>query len=152
MSLKTVFIFSIKQRHTLGKTWGLLHPLFTGKLIGSQYASVRSCDRSSRHKFSWFSFVFKQILRWFQVPSCYWTLLIQPSLLIFNSYSHAIEAKKILLFLKYSSENKKFPCFCLKILLLVTLTSSLAHYPYQKEQVAKPRNLLIKQYSFSLQK
>jgi hypothetical protein len=36
-----------------------------GFLASSQYASGRSCDRPSRHRFSWFSSVFKQMLRWF---------------------------------------------------------------------------------------
>jgi hypothetical protein len=39
--------------------------LFAGLLASSQYASGRSCDRPSRHRFSWFSSVFKQMLRWF---------------------------------------------------------------------------------------
>jgi hypothetical protein len=49
----------------LGKPWGYYNLSFFGLLAGSQYASVRSCDRSSRHRFSWFLFVFKQMLRWF---------------------------------------------------------------------------------------
>jgi hypothetical protein len=36
-----------------------------GLLASSQCASGRSCDRLSRHRFPWFSSVFKQMLRWF---------------------------------------------------------------------------------------
>jgi hypothetical protein len=39
--------------------------LFAGLLARRQFASGRSCDRPSRHRFSWFSSVFKQMLRWF---------------------------------------------------------------------------------------
>jgi hypothetical protein len=39
--------------------------LFAGLLTSSQYVTGRSCDRPSRHRFSWFSSVFKQMLRWF---------------------------------------------------------------------------------------
>jgi hypothetical protein len=41
--------------------------LCAGLLASSQCVSGRSCDRSSRHRFSWFSPVFKQILRWFPI-------------------------------------------------------------------------------------
>jgi hypothetical protein len=36
-----------------------------GLLASSQYASGRSSDRPFRHRFSWVSSVFKQMLRWF---------------------------------------------------------------------------------------
>jgi hypothetical protein len=57
--------------------------LITGPLYRSQCESGRSCDRPSRHRFSWFSSVYKQMLRCSQVPSCYCVLLMQPSRLKF---------------------------------------------------------------------
>jgi hypothetical protein len=58
--------------------------LFAGLLARSQYASGRSCDRPSRHRFSWFSSVFKQMLRWF--PSS--KLLLRASHAALPSYIH----------------------------------------------------------------
>jgi hypothetical protein len=50
----------------LGKRYGISHILLFARLLArSQYASGRSCDRPSRHRFSWFFSVFKQMLRWF---------------------------------------------------------------------------------------
>jgi hypothetical protein len=53
-------------RETLG---GYYIVLFAGLLASSQYASGRSCDRPSRHRFSWFSSVFKQMLRRFPISN-----------------------------------------------------------------------------------
>jgi hypothetical protein len=42
---------------------GLPSSVFAGLLACSQYASGRVCDWKSRHAFSWFYSVFKQMLR-----------------------------------------------------------------------------------------
>jgi hypothetical protein len=50
----------------LGKARGYCILSFAGLLASStQYASGRSCDRPARHRYSWVSSVFKQILRCF---------------------------------------------------------------------------------------
>jgi hypothetical protein len=41
--------------------------LLAGLLAGSHYASGRSYCRPSRRRFSWFSTVYKEMLRWFSV-------------------------------------------------------------------------------------
>jgi len=76
-----LFVFlqlSIKKQHTLGKCWGILF-LLARLMYSSQYAFGRSCDRSSRHRFSWFSSVFKHAEVVPKIPSCFSILLILPS-------------------------------------------------------------------------
>lgn len=63
-------------RETLGDYYMLFYYLSDCWL--AECASGRSCDRSSRHRFSWFRSDLKQ-KRWFQVPSCYCMVLMQPS-------------------------------------------------------------------------
>jgi hypothetical protein len=53
--------------HKLVKPKKLYILLFAGMLASSQYSFGRSCDRPSRYRFSSFSSVFKQMLRWFTV-------------------------------------------------------------------------------------
>jgi hypothetical protein len=53
------------RRNLALKTRGFFLISFAGLLASSQYASGRFCDRPSRHRFSRFSSVFKQMLRWF---------------------------------------------------------------------------------------
>jgi hypothetical protein len=50
-----------------------------GLFARCECASGRSCDRSSRNRFSWFSSVFKQMLRCSEDPICYFGLPMQPS-------------------------------------------------------------------------
>jgi hypothetical protein len=62
----------------LRKPWGCYNLSFAGLLASSQYASDRSCDRPSRHRFSWSS---RRSKCWdgFQAPSCCCMLLMQPT-------------------------------------------------------------------------
>jgi hypothetical protein len=133
----TVFKWSIKQRNMLGKTWELLCTFFAGKWTGGHYASGRSCERSA------LVFLCLQAnSEMLQVASCYCALLMQLSQFKFNNYPFTREATELFLFPKYSSENKIFSYFCLKIQFLIALTSLLTHYPYQKEELENPGNLL----------
>jgi hypothetical protein len=66
--ISNVYIFSTKaMTQMLGRPRGCYILSLARLLASSQYASRRSCDRLSRHRFSWFSSVFKQRLRWFPI-------------------------------------------------------------------------------------
>jgi hypothetical protein len=58
------FLYTILTKSSF-KRQGFFKISTAGLLASSQYASGRSCDLPSRHRFSWFSSVFKQMLRWF---------------------------------------------------------------------------------------
>jgi len=68
--------------HTLGKCKGVLSLSLGGGgggLAGGRFPSGRTSYRLSRQRFSWFSSVFKLVLRWLlNIPSCYCMLLVQP--------------------------------------------------------------------------
>jgi hypothetical protein len=61
-----VFITELKSVYCAVRTGSLsIIQIRFSELARSQRASGRFCDRSSRHQFSWFSSVLKQMLRWY---------------------------------------------------------------------------------------
>jgi hypothetical protein len=92
LSIKTMALM-------FGRLRGYHIILFVGLLASSQYTSGRSCDQPTRHRFSWVSFVFKQMLRWF--PS--FNLLLQPSRFKFiKIYLLVVVITKLLNFPNYN--------------------------------------------------
>jgi hypothetical protein len=80
----------------------------------SQYASGRSCDRPSRHRFSWFPLSLSKCWDGSQIPSCYCMLLMQPSLSKFIKIAPCSRATKLVNFqiistLSNESWNKILP-------------------------------------------
>jgi hypothetical protein len=73
--------------------------LFAGQLASSQYASGISCDRPSRHRFSWFSSVFNQMMRWFSSSK----FLLHASLDLNQQLTPLMSATKLLNFPNYFS-------------------------------------------------
>jgi hypothetical protein len=121
--------------------------LFAGLLASRQYAFGRSYDRPSWHRFSWFSSVFKQMLRW--LPSS--KLLLHASYaapwLQLIKITLCCGGHQIIYLSKLSTRKSKFRC-------LSKVTTS--HRPnvfsfilsYQKDERAKPGGLQTTWYSF----
>jgi hypothetical protein len=108
--------------------------LSAGLLASSQYASGRSCDRSSRHRFSWFPSVFNQMLRRFPNSK----LLLHAShaaLPILNSSKlpPVVDAANLCSKLSIQQSEIQNSAVCLKP-PLITTTYSLSHYSYQKDE------------------
>jgi hypothetical protein len=93
--------------------------------------------RPSRHRFSWFSSVFKQMLRWFlnsklQLHASHAALPILNS----SKLPPVLDASDLTVFqiIDKTIRNSKFRC--LPEATAITITSSLSHYSYQKDEQA----------------
>ena len=86
-------------RETLGNSLSLslsLSVLFVGLLARSQYASGRSCDRPSRHRFSLVFLCFQANAEMVpKIPSCYCMLLMQPSRFKLSKLILSLRGKKV---------------------------------------------------------
>jgi hypothetical protein len=106
------------------------HILFFAGLpaSGSQYASGRSCDRPSRHRFPCSSSVFKRMLRWFPsyklLLACFSCSPPNLNWSKFNPPPPSMEATKLLNF-----QIKIFVFNNRKIKIPRSLLSSFCHHP-----------------------
>ena len=76
--------------------WTLLFFLLRCRTAGQKSVFGRSCDRSSRHRFSWFPSVYKQMLRWFprfQVASTCFSCIPPDLNLLVNNFIFCVHVK-----------------------------------------------------------
>jgi hypothetical protein len=117
--------------------------LFAELLPRCQCASGRSCDRPSRHRFSWFSSISKQMLRWFQssqvTAACF--SCSHPGFIFIRIKLPCRQSHKNLIFQiirRHYFRKSKSRAPCLKPLLATILTSTLPHCPYENDEREKP--------------